>query len=44
MGQFFSLDLKDRQIIAANGDELALGAHTLQFIFAPNTSFIIPFI
>ncbi len=35
MGQFFSLDLKDRQIIAANGDELALGAHTLQFIFAP---------
>lgn len=35
MGQFFSLDLKDRQIIAANGGELALGAHTLQFIFAP---------
>ncbi len=35
MGQFFSLDLGDRQINAANGGELSLGAHTLQFVFAP---------
>lgn len=35
MGQFFSLDLGDRQIIAANGGELSLGAHTLQFVYAP---------
>lgn len=35
MGQFFSLDLADRQIVAANGGELSLGAHTLQFVFAP---------
>lgn len=35
MGQFFSLDLKDRQVVAANGSELSLGAHTLQFVLAP---------
>ncbi|MDE6642043.1 MAG: FprA family A-type flavoprotein [Acetatifactor sp.] len=35
MGQFFSLDLGDRQVNAANGGELCLGAHTLQFVFAP---------
>lgn len=43
MGQFFSLDpgdsqgdsLPDRQIIAVNGGELCLGAHTLQFLYAP---------
>lgn len=35
MGQFFSLDLGDRQINAANGGELSLGTHTLQFVFAP---------
>lgn len=35
MGQFFSLDLADRQIVAANGGELSLGTHTLQFVFAP---------
>lgn len=35
MGQFFALDLGDRQINAANGGELSLGAHTLQFIYAP---------
>lgn len=35
MGQFFELNLGDRQINAANGGELELGAHTLQFIFAP---------
>lgn len=35
MGQFFSLDPGDRQIIAANGGEFCLGAHTLQFVYAP---------
>lgn len=35
MGQFFSLDLGDRQINAANGGEFSLGTHTLQFVFAP---------
>ena len=35
MGQFFSLELKDRQVNAANGGELSLGSHTLQFVFAP---------
>ncbi len=35
MGQFFGTDLEGRQVIAANGGELALGAHTLQFIYAP---------
>lgn len=35
MGQFFALDLGDRQINAANGEELSLGTHTLQFIYAP---------
>lgn len=33
--QFFDLSLGDRQITAANGGELELGTHTLQFIFAP---------
>lgn len=35
MGQFFSLNLENRQVVAANGVELALGAHTLQFVLAP---------
>ena len=35
IGQFFELSLEDRQINAANGGELVLGKHTLQFIFAP---------
>lgn len=35
MNQFFSLDLNDRQMVTANGGELTLGTHTLQFIFAP---------
>ena len=35
MGQFFDLNLGDRQSPAANGGELELGTHTLQFIFAP---------
>ena len=35
MGQFYELDLGDRQVIAVNGGELELGTHTLQFVFAP---------
>lgn len=35
MGQFFSLEPGDRQINAVNGGELCLGAHTLQFVYAP---------
>lgn len=35
MGQFFSLDLGDRQVNAVNGGELSLGTHTLQFVYAP---------
>lgn len=35
IGQFFFLELQDRQVNAANGGELSLGKHTLQFIFAP---------
>lgn len=35
MGQFFSLDLGDKQVNAANGGELCLGTHTLQFVYAP---------
>lgn len=35
MGQFFELNLGERQVNAGNGGELELGAHRLQFIFAP---------
>ena len=35
MGQFFSLDLGERQLPATNGGKLELGTHTLQFVFAP---------
>lgn len=35
MGQFFDLELNDRKVEAANGGELSLGAHTLQFLYAP---------
>ena len=35
MNQFFTLELGEKQVIAANGGELALGAHKLQFIYAP---------
>lgn len=35
MGQFFALDMGDRQINAVNGGELCLGTHTLQFVYAP---------
>lgn len=35
IGQFFGLELGDRAVTAANGGELVLGAHTLQFVYAP---------
>lgn len=35
MKQFFSLELGEREVIAANGGELVLGAHKLQFVYAP---------
>lgn len=35
MKQFFDLDLGEKQVAAANGGELSLGKHTLQFVFAP---------
>lgn len=35
MPQFFSMDLKDRQIMVKEGDTLSLGTHTLQFFLAP---------
>ena len=35
IGQFFGLELKERQILAANGGELDLGKHKLNFVYAP---------
>lgn len=35
MKQFFGLELGEKQIAAANGGELSLGKHMLQFVFAP---------
>ena len=35
MNQFFTMEMGERQVIAANGGELALGAHKLQFVYAP---------
>ncbi len=35
INQFFGLDLGDKAVMAENGGELVLGAHTLQFLFAP---------
>lgn len=35
IGQFFGLEWKERQIPAANGGELDLGNHKLNFVFAP---------
>ena len=35
MKQFFDLELGEKQVNAANGGELTLGTHTLQFVFAP---------
>lgn len=33
--QFFDMDIEDKKIIVAEGDELCLGSHTLQFFMAP---------
>lgn len=35
LGQFFDLDVTDKQIVVKEGEELSLGSHTLQFIMAP---------
>ena len=35
MGQFFDIDLEDREVIVADGDKLSLGKHELTFIMAP---------
>lgn len=35
LGQFFDLDVTDRQVVVKEGEELSLGTHTLQFIMAP---------
>lgn len=35
MNQFFTLEMGEKQVIAANGGELVLGAHKLQFVYAP---------
>ncbi|MCM1333682.1 MAG: FprA family A-type flavoprotein [Bacteroides sp.] len=35
MGQFFGTDYADRRIVAAEGDTLPLGKHTLHFVTAP---------
>lgn len=35
IGQFFGLELKERQILAINGGELNLGKHKLSFVYAP---------
>lgn len=35
MNQFFSLSAEVKQMPAANGGELALGTHKLQFVYAP---------
>jgi len=35
MKQFYSVELGERQVTAANGGELVLGAHSLHFVYAP---------
>ncbi len=35
MGQFFSFDIDSRKVVVAEGDELALGKHSLKFVMAP---------
>lgn len=35
MPQFFTLNVEDRKVVVKEGDELSLGAHTLQFFMAP---------
>ncbi len=33
--QFFDMDIEDKKVIVAEGDELCLGSHTLQYFKAP---------
>ncbi|MBQ7833442.1 MAG: FprA family A-type flavoprotein [Lachnospiraceae bacterium] len=35
MGQFFDMDIDAKKVVVAEGDELALGGHTLKFVMAP---------
>ncbi len=35
MGQFFNFDINSRKVVVAEGDELALGKHTLKFLMTP---------
>ena len=35
MPQFFDFDLSDRSVVVKEGEEISLGAHTLQFFMAP---------
>lgn len=35
IGQFFDMDINNRQIVVKENDTLELGEHTLKFIFAP---------
>lgn len=35
MSQFFDMDIDSRKVIVSDGDKLELGAHILNFIFAP---------
>lgn len=35
MGQFFDMDIDAKKVVVAEGDELALGMHTLKFVMAP---------
>lgn len=35
LGQFFDVDVTEKQIVVKEGEELSLGTHTLQFIMAP---------
>lgn len=35
MGQFFDFDIDSKKVVVAEGDELALGKHTLKFLMTP---------
>ena len=35
MGQFFDFDVDAKKVVVAEGDELALGKHTLKFLMTP---------
>lgn len=35
ISQFYDVDIADRTVVVSDGDELALGSHTLKFVFAP---------